>query len=336
MPDVDQFGIPAFEEVEAALAAQVPRRWGLLTSRGFSLTVEPDQGALWLLCPRIGPAVPANSLSTVISIRSITISGKSYIQVGASSQPLLREIYYFICGIISRAERSGEELADAIEGEISAWEMLLLAPPSLDRSQQVGLLGELWILWRLMNNAGPTAIDLWTGPQSEQHDFRLTAADIEVKTTLSHSREHTISGLGQLTTTDGRSLAVISIQIKPAGGGPGVSIAEAVDRIMTRLALDVAAVKKFTDCLTALGYRQADRNLYPARFCLRSSPMVIDVDQLFPRLTADVILGSLQDSAASRIRKVIYSVNLDGMGQQIDHSPTMKGLEATEGGDLYA
>lgn len=336
MASVDPFGLPPFEEIEDALASDTPRRFGLDTTRKFSLIVEPEHGALWLLCPTGGQPLLAAAQTSVVSISIRNIGHEPHYQVGSKFAPLLREVYYFLFGIVHRAEMSKESFPDVIASEIAAWEALLRAPNSMDRNQVIGLLGELWVLWRVMQNLGTSAIDCWTGPLSEQHDFRLSTDDIEVKTTLSHSRDHAISGLDQLVATAQRPLSVISIQLKPAGGGPGSSLRDAINCISQHLSNDPVSLKKLNDRLMAIGYRDGNDPNCSDRYCLRSDPVLIPVDGVFPRLTAELLSSAVSQSSFRRIRKVIYTVNLDGMGVSLDTRDVPNSIRPLDSGDLYA
>ncbi len=336
MPSINTFGLPPFEEVELGLASDVPRRWGLKTSRGFSLIAEPVHGALWLLCPAGDQPHPVFSSTSVISLSVRKIGNESHYQVGSQSTPLLREVYYFLCGVVSRAEQSDEGLPDVIESELVAWGALLRKPVSIDRNQEIGLLGELWVLWRILQNLGTEALDCWTGTSSEQHDFRLTTDDLEVKTTLSHSRDHVISSLDQLVTNEHRSLSVISIQLKPAGGGPGASLQDAVDKISQQLLRSPTSLRMFNDKITAIGYRHDNGSHYADRYCLRSGPTLVPVNSEFPRITMDSLSTALSISSLQRIRKVIYTANLDGMGTALDPQGALDALRRLDFGDLYA
>lgn len=336
MSSVDPFGLPPFEEIEAALASDAPRRLGLETSRNFSLIIEPEQGALWLLCPIGDQSLPASSPTSVINVSTRKIGDELHYQIGSRFSPLLREVYYFLGGVVHRAEKSEEALPAVVASELAAWEALLRIPSFMDRNQVIGLLGELWVLWRIMQNLGAGAVDCWTGPASEQHDFRLAADDLEIKTTLSHSRDHAISGLDQLVTNDQRSLSVVSIQLKPAGGGPGTSLRDAISRISKHLSIDPVSLKKFNDRLAATGYRHDDDSHYSDRYCLRSDPTLVPVDSEFPRITAESLSAVITSSSLRRIRKVIYTANLDGMGMPLDSRNALAALRPLDSGDLYA
>lgn len=334
MSSIDPFGLPTFEEIEAALASDAPRRLGLNTSRNFSLIIEPEHGALWLLCPVGNQPLPTPSQTSVINTSVRKIGNELHYQIGSRFSPLLREVYYFLGGVVHRAEKSGEALPDVVASELAAWEALLLIPSSMDRNQVIGLLGELWVLWRVMQNLGTSAIDCWTGPASEQHDFRLAKDDLEIKTTLSHSRDHAISGLDQLIITEQRSLWVVSIQLKPAGGGPGISLRDAISTVSEYLSIDPVSLKKFNDRLAVIGYRHDDDSRHSDRYCLRSDPTLVPVNSEFPRITTESLSAVLTSTSLRRIRKVVYTASLDGMGMPIESA--LDALRSVDSGDLYA
>jgi hypothetical protein len=206
----------------------------------------------------------------------------------------------------------------------------------MDNNQVVGLLGELWVLARVVGNLGPDGVDSWTGPASEQHDFRMPVDDVEVKTTLSHSRDHVISGLGQLAGRGSRKLHIASIQLKPAGAGPGMSLDEAVEAVRAVLSGSSASLRKFNEKLERLGYRSPEGPRYTDRYCLRSDPTLVVVDDQFPRITTELLADSIPESSLRRIRDVIYTANLDGLGVSIDSNAALKAIRPHESGDLYA
>jgi len=60
----------------------------------------------------------------------------------------------------------------------------------------VGLFGELLVLKTLMIPCfGPSAVNQWSGPESERHDFVGDRLRLEVKTTRKSQDEHEISRL---------------------------------------------------------------------------------------------------------------------------------------------
>lgn len=336
MPSLVELGLPSFDEIEASLQSDSPHHWGLKSARNLSLISEPDRGSLQLLCPNPEMELIDNLGSTIIEVASRSIKGTPYHSVGSSFGPLLREVYYFICGVVTRSESTNDAFPIVVAHEFSAWESILKVPESMDRNRRIGLQGELWILWRALSNLGPDALASWNGPLSEQHDFRLAELDLEVKSTLSHSREHVVGTLGQLENSGGRALAVVSVQLKPAGSGPGASLKDSVDAISATLAAHPAVRKSFESKIASLGYREADPSVSKERFCLRTCPTIVPVDDDFPRLTNVSLASIMSSSAVLRVRKVAYTLNLDGLGLDIGSPSTPAALTTPDVGDLYA
>ncbi|UQB80136.1 PD-(D/E)XK motif protein [Pseudomonas shirazica] len=71
--------------------------------------------------------------------------------------------------------------------------------PDLSAAEQIGLFGELWVLSNvLLPTIGPRVSHLWSGPESERHDFVGQGVHVEVKTTTRSEPKHEISRFDQL------------------------------------------------------------------------------------------------------------------------------------------
>lgn len=336
MAGLSQLGIPSLEEIEGVFQAAIPRRWGLATSRPLTFLAEPETGSIWIDYPANSgesPEIP-NTLALTTRIRSEGVN--KYIQLGGGNAALFREIYYFLLSVIRRLEESDEDISSVIQEEMAAWSLLLRPPTALGRNDQIGLLGEMWILWRLIGNLGAVALESWTGPVPEPHDFRLPSADVEVKTTLSPIREHTVGGLHQLTPTPGRGLFVASVQLQPAGASQGITLPAAVEKMRSRLRDSPEAAAKLEYLLRRVLYRDADKNLYTDAYRLRSVPTLCRVDGTFPRLTNDMVADVMAEGPYQRLRRVEYSINLDGLGHSMNAQTPVAELSPQGDGDLYA
>lgn len=333
MSGVGPHGLPPFEEIATALCAEAPRRWGLVGRRSLGLLAEPATSSIWLVVPRGDAPTPA-SPTKAISVRELGIGGSPHLLVGSSGFAE-REVYYFICSLVARLEDRAEELTSALEGELAAWSALLSPSPSMDSTSQLGLLGELWVLWRVISASGArVAIRSWTGPLAEPHDFRLQSADLEVKATLATKRDHTINGLSQLTPDGTRPLSIVSLQLKPSGAGPGTSLSAAVEALEHRIGGDSASISEFRRILLAHGYREADRERYSTRFSMRSSPMLVAVDSLVPRITRESVKKLITSETAQRFIDATYRINLDGLGRDMNGAHEVL-LPKTTDADLY-
>lgn len=335
MSGLTALGWPSLEIVEAALSSPVPRRWGLLLNRPLTLVAEPDSGSIWIDHPTGHESPPTTIGTTVIVIRSRTEGGNHHVQVGGGSRPLLKNIYYFLSSVVGRLHESTEDFTSVVRGELTAWERLLRPPSALDEDAQVGLLGELWILCRLIHIHGSSALDCWTGPLREPHDFRLAFADIEAKTTISTSRDHVISGLNQLVAIPNRRLFLLSIQLQPAGGSAGMTLANAVDRTLQRLSGNSLSTQRLWEILDRVQYREADRHLYTQSYRLRSAPVLAEVNEAFPSLTINLLSRVIPVDSIQRFRKVEYQVNVDGLGENVDRQQAIPELNRGSAADLY-
>lgn len=163
----------------------------------------------------------------------------------------------------------------------SAWRTV---SPPMSRSVQTGLAGELIILRELWLPAlGPAAVHLWSGPDTERHDFVGRNLHIEVKTTRTSRHEHEVSRLDQLWSANGRRLLLASVQLEESTAG-GESLASLVDGIGQIIGADPAAVDGFLARVRGMGWDD-DMRRSPEllRFNLRDA-QVFEVDEEFPRL----------------------------------------------------
>src|SRR5262249_11355959 len=151
---------------------------------------------------------------------------------------------------------------------------------------RLGLTGELWMLNRLLSSMGPEAVDAWTGPQREPHDFRVRDVEFEVKSTRSVERVHLINGLTQLVPSLDRSLWLVSLQFEPAGLHAGQSLPEMLTEIRAALTVNARALQKFNDLLSrAYGQINLHADYYAERLQLRTPAQLVPIDSRCPVIT---------------------------------------------------
>lgn len=167
----------------------------------------------------------------------------------------------------------------------SAWKPLR---QEMSAAVQIGLFGELLVLNSLMLPClGPTAVDQWSGPEAERHDFVGDRLHLEVKTTSKSRPEHEISRIDQLRAPTGCRLLFVSIQVEKSIGG-AETLATQLDVAVDSLRPHPAALDDFMAKMTNMGWsdemRQSGELL---RFNIRDDTHVYEVDADFPRLPDD-------------------------------------------------
>ena len=238
--------------------------------------------------------------------------GGTLLEVATAERRLYPEFYSFCVSLADRIQLEHQPAVQAVPAALSNWQDLLRPVSQLPLERQLGLVGELWLLFRLIVAEGAAAVHSWTGPLGEPHDFRLGDSEFEVKVTLAPTRSHMINGEQQLVPSPDHGLWIVSLQLEPAGTG-GISLPELVDALRDRLGRATPSAGHFDTALVRSGFHDADRALYDDRWQFRSNPRLVPVNESCPRITR----ASLEESNATlshRISEVHYRINLEGMG----------------------
>lgn len=256
-----------------------------------------------------------------VSFQTIQRDEKLFLEIATTSHLINRQFYSFATAIADRILESQQPPAEAIALELRYFTALLEEKRLLSIERQVGLLGELIVLEKMIRSDGPDAIQAWIGPQGEPHDFRAGRNEFEVKTAAGSRRIHTIHNLTQLLASPDSSLFIMSILVGPAGKDGGFSLASKIESISRYLEAAPHRLHEFQDALQSLGYSDRDQSHYDRAFILRRPLAVVPVNSQFPAVTASGLL-SLLGQEAHRIDRFVYDVNIEG-------------LESEEGSDDY-
>jgi hypothetical protein len=240
-------------------------------------------------------------------------SGSNFMELSTDSRSLRKQFYAFVTSVADSVVLAGTDPIQAIISEIYCFEELLREKAILSSERQIGLFGELLVLERLIGNKGPEAAAAWIGPLGEPHDFRVAAAEFEVKTSVGTKRIHTINGMDQLTPSLGCSLAVISILLAPPGSGPALSLPELAERILLRLHGTSVYQNQVSSALAQAGFRDEDRRYYSRRYALRKPLRFMPVASHFPRIDRGAVQAILGNES-SRVQHLQYEVDLEGLG----------------------
>jgi hypothetical protein len=247
-----------------------------------------------------------------ISTRVFNEKGRFILEIATATDSLLREFYHFTVAVTERMFVEKQSAMEAVALEFQCFTDLLVEKPHLGIERQIGLVGELIFLERLITNEGLGALDSWLGPIGEPHDFRLRVHEFEVKTTLSPYRVHVIHGMEQLVPSKGCSLYLVSVLLGPPGASDGFSLSQKVSELSGLFESTPARLAQFTTALEASGFRTADAGLYTRRFAMRRPMGLVAVDNSFPAVTRPTIQKAL-GPLSSRVESLQYDVDVEGL-----------------------
>jgi hypothetical protein len=156
----------------------------------------------------------------------------------------------------------------------------------LSRDEQLGLVGELWLLLEWLPAVTVAAVDAWRGPLGGRHDWVSSAGlSVEVKTTGSSTGPavHRVGRLDQLDEPPGGRLYLLSVRVIADASGQ-----HSLDALLERARAAASAAGPtcatlLDDRLRALDLTQADVGRY--REPLRAAQAeLFEVRADFPRL----------------------------------------------------
>ena len=293
--------------LEAGAPAAIP----IAGSPQLQLIIEPSLNriAIRVPLPKAGQ-IPDLSSFRHLDRRSGADSSGNWVEFGANGNNILREAYPVLVAVADYIQVDGYEMGAAIGRALDAYRQLLSALGRMSDHQELGLLGELVILERLIGSiGGARAIDAWRGPENEEHDFGLQTRDLEVKTTLTEDRVHQIASLTQLEPSPNRDLWLISVQLTTGGLG-SMTLPHKIDRIMDLLSHS-GLKERFLRLLQSLGWDDQQRDLYIREFSLRGPVCFFKITGEFPALTASKL--SAAGLPVERLSRVSYGLRTAGI-----------------------
>lgn len=307
--------LPDWSEFERDyVASGIPHQFVVRAAPKVTLFVDQHAARLGARFETSGP--PAGSIVAMldrIHVDVITGAAGPAIEIWTDADSLYDNFYRLVCEIVIAVVDEGTAPYEALAAAVSRWEALLRRPSLLSDEAQAGLFGELWLLERLICAYGAGAVDSWTGPMRQPHDFRLGDTELEVKTTSGSGRVHTINGIGQLQPSLDCTLYLLSLRLADAGTG-GRSLPEAVGAIEALLSISPTELSRFQTGLDAVGYDPTDASRYPRRRRLRDAAVLIEVADGVPRLTADALGAIDARFAPERLGRIVYAVDVEGLG----------------------
>lgn len=176
----------------------------------------------------------------------------------------------------------------------------------LSRDEQLGLLGELWLLLEWLPRLTVNNLTAWQGPLRGRHDFVTEAISVEVKTTRTATGPvvHRVARLDQLDEPGAGQLYLLSLRAVPDPLG-----SDDLDTLLLRSRAAAAAAGPtctalLDDRLRAVGVTPADDGRYtePLRVAQQE---LYQVTPDFPRL----VVSSFPRGLPAGVVDVAYSLD---------------------------
>lgn len=259
-----------------------------------------------------GAAVPDLSQYEHLSASVVTAAEQAWAELLIDDPHVFRRALPVVWRVADRVQLEQVSFAEAVLATLADFQELLEAASGLSSDLEVGLFGELIVLDCLVSTLGGTeAVTAWRGPNGDEHDFDLGSGDLEVKSTLSERRVHWIGSLTQLEPTPGRVLWLLSMQLT-TGHSEALTITELIAKVRSRLI--GADLGVFEKRLSSSGWREKYATTVRRRFRLRSTPLLLPVDERFPALTPGRVAAT--GMPLTRLREIAYSIDVTGLSEE--------------------
>lgn len=197
-------------------------------------------------------------------------------------EPSRRDLFAKVCAdIIAAAVPGGPEALQLFLGRLDAWRLFLKdVRPALSRSDMLGLMGELIVLDRLLEE-DPALLEAWRAPDDGLHDFEWRGHALEIKATAGAGSQIGISRLDQLDNAGLGRLDLLLLRL--AEDPDGASLSDMTAGLEARLPSE-SQRRAFRNMLLRRGVNpERDPASEDLRVTLQSQ-MAWTIAEEFPRL----------------------------------------------------
>ena len=246
-----------------------------------------------------------------VTVDELQVAGRSprrYFDVACQDASMHPNFTAVAREILAEAAASGADIRKTLERIFARWRWFWGSPPiGMSDEQIVGLFGELWFLEYWLDPVTLAAVNAWTGPTGDRHDFKWSSTSVEVKATRARrdgSASHRISTLDQLEDSEQGQLYLFSLRVTPDPIGFH-SLSRSIDRLHEKLQAQPEASTALDERIGVLGYSPALSELYDQPFRVVAEELY-RVDAGFPRLTRD----SFASGIPSGVDAIAYTLDL--------------------------
>ena len=294
----------------AAASARSGREW-----RGIALSVacplklvaairEPDERVALLLEAAL---IPAYIHQFRMQAEGVSVSNQRRPEEGTFRiaivleldelrevfEVLVQDVIQVACEATTAAEGMG-----LVVRRLEAWQACLRARRRrLSRQEQIGLIGELFLLRMLGDDVGyMSATEAWQGPLDGLHDFEAFGVAVEVKSVLGIGTLLRISPEDQIEPVGLSGLLIARLRFREDPAGQ--SLAEVVGALRADIARAApAALVNFNDKLLRAGYVDGESDEAPR--VILNDFYGFEVLERFPRIARCTVPAGVIDISYS-------------------------------------
>jgi hypothetical protein len=249
-----------------------------------------------------------------VAVDELRVSGQDarrYFDV-ACREASMNTNFTAVAGEILEGIAAGEDAKTVIEGVLARWRWFWGAPSAgMSEEAVIGLFGELWFLEHWLAPLNRRVVEAWSGPTGDRHDFKWSAASIEVKATRARSdgaASHRITSLDQLEDPAQGALYLFSLRAIPDAVGQH-SLVRSIDRLRAKLGSQPETLVAFDERIARAGYSPAHHDRYETLLKVQAEELYTVIDD-FPRLTA----ASFPDGVPGGVDAIAYTLDLAACG----------------------
>ena len=249
----------------------------------------------------LATARPTANLSLALTRLNLAGRATTFIDLTCMDRGL-DPVFAEIANEVLHRIATGASPVPAVVGTISDFRELLreCSDPDVEDIKIFGLLGELFVMRELVR-LSPAAIDAWTGPYEQRHDFRRRQHALEVKTsTRADATRVTINGCEQLSEPADGTLGLVHLKLERAEQG---------HLHVAQLAADILGLGASKDVLerglSAMGCGDHRSSAWNRIRCELEGMSAYRVSEGFPRLTKDAFPGGAVPEGVSWVSYVL-------------------------------
>jgi len=241
-----------------------------------------------------------------------SVGTNNYIDIKSKLVNYKKQFSTLIQEICEKILRQREDPITAVNSVLNTWKIFWTNINStiLSTEEQLGLLGELYILKKFLNIHAQNSLNSWKGPFGLNYDFVFSKWAIEVKITRNPNHIHCINGINQLDNFEGLNLGLVSIIALPGDSEDSMSLQSLIEEIQNDLLCDQPDLEQqFYDLLNKAGYNKTFQNEYSAnKYTLLDARFYV-IDDNFPKITKK----SFKKEISNQIFDIRYMIDLSNL-----------------------